>query len=99
MRSLAGTTRPLRLTRDQQEREELQDRLDASPNDPHLQSRLARWMLAHGYDEEGVKWATKILIDHPGYRETCLVLADYYERIGDWETAKSYRDQVGHRRP
>ena len=51
-------------------------------------------MLAHGYDQEGLKWAQKILVEHPGHRETCLVLADYYERIGDWELAKSYRNQV-----
>jgi tetratricopeptide (TPR) repeat protein len=86
-----------RLTHDQEEREDLQERLNASPDNPILQSRLARWMLAHGYDDEGVKWARKILIEHPAHRETCLVLAEYYERIGDWELAKSYRNQVSNR--
>ena len=83
----------IRLTRDQEEREDLQERLDAAPNDPKLQSRLARWMLAHGYDQEGLKWARKILLEHPGHLETCLVLAEYYDRIGDLEKASYYRDQ------
>jgi thioredoxin-like negative regulator of GroEL len=86
-----------RLTHDQEEREALQERLDASPDDENLQSQLASWMLAHGYDQEGLKWAQKILLEHPGHRETCVVLADYYERIGDWELAKNYRNQVSHR--
>ncbi len=88
-----------RLSHDQQEREDLEERLAASPNNPNLQSQLARWMFAHGYDEEGVNWAKKILIEHPGHPETCLVLADYYERLGHWELAKSYKNQVSHRPP
>jgi tetratricopeptide (TPR) repeat protein len=85
------------LSRDQREREELQERLAVSPDDPKLESQLARWMLAHGYDQEGVNWANKILIDHPGHPETCLVLADYYERLGRWEVAKSYKGQITRR--
>ncbi len=83
-----------RLTRDQEERENLQERLDASPDDPNLQTQLARWMLTHGYDQEGVKWARKILVEHPGHRETCLILAEYYERIGEWDQARSYKDRI-----
>jgi hypothetical protein len=36
--------------------------------------------------------------EDPGHRETCLALADYYERIGDWELGDSYKNQVTHRR-
>ena len=88
-----------RLTRDQEEREDIQDRLNVAPDNPGLQSRLARWMLAHGYDQEGLKWARKILIEHPGHSETCLALAEYYERIGNWELATSFKNQVLHRLP
>ncbi len=82
-----------RLSRDQHECEALQERLDASPNNPNLQSQLARWMFAHGYDQEGVNWSKKILIEHPGHLETCRALADYYKRLGRGELAKSYRNQ------
>ena len=88
-----------RLTHDQQEREVLQERLADSPDDAKLQSQLARWMFAHGYDQEGVSWAKKILIEHPGHPETCLVLADYYERLGQWELAESYKNQGSDRGP
>jgi tetratricopeptide (TPR) repeat protein len=88
-----------RLGHDQQEREDLEERLAASPDDPHLQSQLARWMLAHGYDQEGINWAKKILIEHPDQPEICLVLAEYYKRVGDWELAQSYTNRASHRRP
>ena len=65
-----------------------------SPHDEHLQTELARWMLAHGYDKEGEKWARKVLGEHPGNPETCLLLADYHERLGQWDLAQYYRAQI-----
>ncbi len=73
---------------------ELQERLNKSPNDPNLQSRLALWMLTHGFDQEGLKWAGKILTDHPGHRETCLILARYYEQKGNPEQAAHYQSLI-----
>ena len=71
--------------------ETLQAQLVKSPKDVALQHRLAFWMFAHGFDAEGVKWAQKILIDHPRHRETCALLADYFERRGDLTSAGRYR--------
>jgi tetratricopeptide (TPR) repeat protein len=73
---------------------DLQDRLNKSPNDANLQSKLALWMLTHGYDQEGLKWAGKILTDHPGHRETCQLLARYYEQKGNLGLAVYYQSQM-----
>ena len=83
-----------RLKADLDRMNELQARLAGSPHDAHLQTELARWMLAHGYDKEGEKWARKVLGEHPGNPETCLLLADYHERLGQWERAQYYRAQI-----
>jgi predicted Zn-dependent protease len=71
--------------------EKLQAQLVKTPKDVVLQHLLARWMFAHGYGAEGVKWAQKILIDHPGHRDTCALLADYFDRQGDVASASRYR--------
>ncbi len=71
----------------------LRERLDRSPNDASLQCRLAFWMLTHGFDQEGLKWAAKILTDHPGHRETCQLLARYHEQKGHTELAAYYQSE------
>ncbi len=86
-----------RLTSDRRALEDLQARLAEAPTDAHLQSEIARWMFGHGFEKEGVQWARKVLIDHPGYPETCLLLAGYYEGLGDWQQAQAYKAQAGRR--
>ena len=83
-----------RLQQGHRELEDLQERLAESPKDPHLQSQIARWMFSNGYDAEAVQWSRKILTDTPGHPETCLLLADYYHRLGQPERANLYRQQV-----
>lgn len=86
-----------RLTRDRRDLEDLQARLADSPGDARLQTQLARWMFEHGYELEGVNWAKKVLLDHPGQPETCLLLAAYFERVGNWDQARFYKAQAGRR--
>jgi tetratricopeptide (TPR) repeat protein len=74
---------------------DLRERLNASPNDANLQSRLALWMFTHGFDREGLQWSRKILNEHPRHRETCTLLARYYETKGDLELARYYQSQLG----
>jgi tetratricopeptide (TPR) repeat protein len=82
-----------RLKADLDRMQDLQARLAQSPNDLVLQYQLALWMFTHGYGPEGVKWSQKILTDHPGHRETCALLADYFDRQGDVVSASRYRAQ------
>ncbi len=72
----------------------LRERIDASPDDAGIQARLARWMFAHGYDQEGLKWAEKILNEHPGHRETCSLLVSDYETRGNHEQAAYYQSRM-----
>ena len=80
-----------RLKADLDGMETLQAQLVKSPKNVALQYQLAHWMFAHRYDAEGVKWAQKILIDHPLHRATCALLAEYFERQGDLTLAGRYR--------
>jgi predicted Zn-dependent protease len=84
-----------RLTKDRADLEDLQARLAESPADARLQAGIARWMFGHGFETEGVRWAKKVLVDHPGDPEICLLLASYYEQLGDWSQARLYRTQAG----
>ncbi len=77
---------------------ELQARLAEAPKDASLQNQIALWMFDHGYPLEGVKWAEKILSDHPGHPKTCAMLAAYYERLGMWQKVNDYQAQA-RRRP
>ncbi|HEY2156266.1 MAG TPA: tetratricopeptide repeat protein [Isosphaeraceae bacterium] len=86
-----------RLTNDRRALEDLQADLARSPTDARLQSEIARWMFGHGFEKEGVQWARKVLVDHPGHVETCLLLAGYYDRLGDWQQAQLYKAQAGRR--
>ncbi len=83
-----------RLTADRRALDDLQARLADSPTDAHLQAEIARWMFGHGFESEGVRWARKVLIDHPGHAETCLLLSGYYDRLGDWQQAQLYKAQA-----
>lgn len=64
--------------------------LDA-PHDVSHQYRAARWLIEHKHGEEGVRWAQKILREHPEHAETNRLLADYYQSTGDHGLANYYR--------
>jgi tetratricopeptide (TPR) repeat protein len=66
-----------------------------SPNDLRLQLQSAHWLFDHNHPEEGLKWAEKILRDHPQHVETHRLLADYYEKIGNMGQANYHRIQSG----
>ena len=83
-----------RLKADLDQMNDIRVRLSKSPDDASLQSRLALWMFSHGFEQEGLKWAGKILNDHPGHRETCFLLAEYHEKQGNHELALYYRTQM-----
>ena len=48
-------------------------------------------MFAHGHEQEGVRWAEKILAEHPRDPDASRMLADYHERRGDKALANGYR--------
>jgi tetratricopeptide (TPR) repeat protein len=63
-------------------------------DDPHdMASRLevARWMLNHGHQDEGLKWTKEIFRADPHHSATHQVLADYYATHGDPGLANYHR--------
>ncbi len=50
------------------------------PKDLNSRLEVARWMLGHGQDREGLKWAHEILGTDPHHVPTHELLAGYYEK-------------------
>jgi tetratricopeptide (TPR) repeat protein len=83
-----------KLERDSDELNRLREHLNQDPNNLEYRFGIARWMFAHGQDDEGVRWSKFILAAHPGHTPTCRLLADYYDRKGDPGLANYYRLQA-----
>jgi tetratricopeptide (TPR) repeat protein len=79
------------LRKDLDRLREARTRLIASPKDRPSQLEIARWMFDHGHEQEGIRWAVKILADWPGDAAASRLLTDYYERHGDPGLANFYR--------
>ena len=48
-------------------------------------------MFDHAHDQEGARWAEKILAERPDDPEASRLLADYHERRGEKGLANFYR--------
>jgi Tfp pilus assembly protein PilF len=47
--------------------------------------------LRYGQDRQGLRWLFGVLQVDPAHRLTHQVLADYYERCGQWQQADHHR--------
>ena len=63
----------------------------ASPHDRKSQREVARWMFDHAQDQEGARWAQRILDEWPDDPEASRLLAGYHERRGETALANFYR--------
>ena len=79
------------LRKDQAEVTALRDRLLGDPENNGIRCAIARWMFAHGLDEEGLRWTQNVLGSDPVHRETNRLLADYYDRKGEPGRANFHR--------
>jgi len=70
---------------------EARARLAVTPDDSHAQTTIARWMIEHGQEQEGVRWAEHVLRGRPGDPEASRLLADFHARRGDTGLANFYR--------
>ena len=70
---------------------EARRRLVASPHDRKSQLEVARWMFDHAQDQEGARWAQRILDEWPDDPEASRLLAGYHERRGETALANFYR--------
>jgi tetratricopeptide (TPR) repeat protein len=70
---------------------EARSRLIASPHDRKSELEIARWLFDHAHDQEGARWAEKILRERPDDAEASGMLAEYHERRGEKGLANFYR--------
>jgi tetratricopeptide (TPR) repeat protein len=82
-----------RLRRDESVMLRAQKELLRDPTNIGLQAEIARWMLEHGHETEGLRWARKILGERPGHPETNRLMADYYQSHGQPGLANYHRLQ------
>jgi predicted Zn-dependent protease len=82
-----------RLRRDESELSRAQQALLRDPMNVGLQAEIARWMLEHDHETEGLRWARKILGERPGHPETNRLMADYYQSHGQPGLANYHRLQ------
>jgi tetratricopeptide (TPR) repeat protein len=81
-----------RRAREDQERIiELRRRLVQSPHDTQTQIDASRWMIDHGHMEEGIRWAEKVIREHPNHPGASRLLSDTYMRLGNHGLANYYR--------
>jgi Flp pilus assembly protein TadD len=66
-------------------------RLIDSPHDLKSQLQVARWMFDHAHDQEGARWALKVVGERPDDPEANQLLAAYHERRGEIGLANFYR--------
>ena len=83
------------LRKDQKEIARLREDLAQHPHDLELRSNVAKWLIEHNHDKEGLEWTRLILVEHPGHPPTCKLLADYYTRKGNAGLANYYRTVAG----
>ena len=54
-----------------------------NPRDLDTRFQVAKWMMEHGHEDEGLKWTKEILRADPRHAQTHRVLADYYAKHGE----------------
>ena len=69
---------------------QIRSALVRDPKDAPLRLEAARWLIDHGHDE-GAEWAKQLLGDRPADVGALTLLAEYYERKGDFARANYYR--------
>jgi Flp pilus assembly protein TadD len=80
-----------RLRAEQQRIAELRRALTQNPGDDDLRCEVARWLIEHGHEEEGLEWTELILRKKPGHPPTCRLLSEYYAKKGNLGLANYYQ--------
>jgi tetratricopeptide (TPR) repeat protein len=85
------TQRAERLRSDQKQIEDLRKQLAGEPDNLEIRSEVARWLIEHGHDEEGLDWTRRILAVKPDHPATCRILANYHAKRDNPGLANYYR--------
>jgi type IV pilus assembly protein PilF len=80
-----------RLRAEQQRIADLRVALRQNPDDDDSRAEVAKWLIEHGHEEEGLEWTELILRKKPGHPANCQLLADYHAKKGNFGLANYYR--------
>jgi Flp pilus assembly protein TadD len=89
--SRAELANSVRLRKEHDQLVQLRYRLVKTPGDLEVRFQVAKWMLEHGHQDEGLKWTKEILRADPRHVATHRVLATYYDKKGDSGLANYHR--------
>jgi predicted Zn-dependent protease len=85
----AATTE--RLKKEKQRVADLRQTLVQQPENADVRCEVARWLIEHGHEKEGLEWTHLILRQKPGHPATCRLLVDFHARRGEHGLANYYR--------
>jgi tetratricopeptide (TPR) repeat protein len=71
-----------KLKDDQERFSKISRELVRNPLDSQLRGEAARWLMAHGREDEAVEWANLVLRADPSHLAMNRLLADYYRKKG-----------------
>jgi tetratricopeptide (TPR) repeat protein len=80
-----------RLRKEHDQLVRLRYRLVQTPHDLDARFQVARWMMEHGHEDEGLKWTKEILRADPRHSPTHGILAAYYHKRGEAGLANYHR--------
>ncbi len=80
-----------RLQAEQEQIEKIRKGLVRDPDNPSLMADASAWLLDHGYTEQGLEWAGKLLAVQPGHVPTLRRLVHLHEKQGNVGLANFYR--------
>jgi len=90
-RARAELARAARLRTEHDQLVQLRFRLVKHPHDLDARFQVARWMMEHGHEQEGLKWTKEILRADPRHPSTHGMLAAYYDKRGESGLANYHR--------
>jgi len=80
-----------RLRKENDEITQLRHDLMQHPDDLAKRCAVARWMIQHGHESEGLKWTNEILRVNPNHGPTHALLAEYHASKGNAGLANYHR--------
>ncbi|MFI5454434.1 MAG: tetratricopeptide repeat protein [Isosphaerales bacterium] len=90
-RARVELARAARLRKEHDQLVQLRFRLIKHPRDLDTRFQVAKWMMEHGHEQEGLKWTKEILRADPRHPPTHGLLAAYYDQRGDPGLANYHR--------
>ncbi len=83
--------RSVQLRKEEKEIVQWRETLLKKPADLTARFEVAKWMLLHGHDDEGLRWTSEILRADPRHGPTHQLLAGYYQKLGNTGLANYHR--------